>query len=373
MRVLQVYHNLISGIGGHELVVRRLCERLVERGWRVLVVVPSHKNVATMYTTANGLLLIGLPTYKFHNRVHILKLRALREVVRAIKSAKVIHIHSPDDPFTFLIGFLSKLSGKKVVTTVLAYADDLKHHEIIKRFYGLITAILQTLAACFSDKIHVESAYDFAKMHTFKGKLVFIPPGINDKFFDEKVNFAKKVNSHPSILYIGRIHRAKGIDILLKAINIIVSNKIYVKLNIVGPDDGYLKTLQSLIKELKMENYVEFLGEVSEEEKISLIDLSDIVVIPSLSDIVEAYSLVASEAWARGKWVVSSNVGALKYRVKDGVNGYLCKPGDPIDLADKILKLFKNSGVLRPPFDVWSLGRTVDAFEKLYMKVLNSH
>ena len=89
---------------------------------------------------------------------------------------------------------------------------------------------------------------------------------------------------------------------------------------------------------------------------MDLIDLSDLIVIPSLSDIVEAYSLVASEAWARGKWVIASNVGALKYRVKDGVNGYLCRPGDPIDLADKILKSPKNSGVLRPlPDDVWGV------------------
>jgi glycosyltransferase involved in cell wall biosynthesis len=372
MRVLQVHHNSIFGVGGHELVIRTLCEKLIEQGWRVSVITPSHKNVATAYTTFNGLLLISLPTYKLHSRLHILKPQVLREAIRAIKSAEVVHIHSPDDPFTFLIGFLSKLLGKKVVTTILAYADDLKHHEKIKRFYGLITVMLQTLAVYFSDKVHVISTYDLAKMHTFKDKLVLIPPGISDRFFNEKVN-QDKVNTYPLILYIGRIHKAKGVDVLLKAVGIIVNKKIHVKLNIVGPDNGYLETLQNLVKELKIGAYVEFLGEVSEEKKMNLIDLSDIIVIPSLSDIVEAYSLVASEAWARGKWVVASNVGALKYRVKDGVNGYLCKPGDPIDLADKILKAFKNSRVLRPPPDVWSLDKTVDAFEKLYIRVLNSH
>jgi glycosyltransferase involved in cell wall biosynthesis len=198
MRILQVHHNSIFEVGGHELFIRTLCEKLIKRGWRVSVITPSHKSIATMYTTAKGLILINLPVYWIHNRVHIFKPPHLRKAIEAIKSVQIVHIHSPDDPFTFLIGILSKLMGKKVITTIFAYADDLKHHEKIKRFW-LITVMLQTLAAFFSDKVHVASTYDLAKMHLFKDKLVIIPLGVSDRFFKEKINRVK-VNTCPLIL-----------------------------------------------------------------------------------------------------------------------------------------------------------------------------
>jgi glycosyltransferase involved in cell wall biosynthesis len=100
--------------------------------------------------------------------------------------------------------------------------------------------------------------------------------------------------------------------------------------------------------------------------------LADVVVIPSLSDIVEAYSIVASEAWARKKPVVAYSVGALKYRVKNGINGYLARPMDQKELAEKIAMALSKSLKFRLPSDVWSWNEVAGQFRQKYIYHLRS-
>ena len=62
---------------------------------------------------------------------------------------------------------------------------------------------------------------------------------------------------------------------------------------------------------------------------MSVINASTRLVVPSLYDYVEVFSLITSEAWTRGKPIIASKVGELAFRVKHGVNGLLVKPGNP--------------------------------------------
>jgi glycosyltransferase involved in cell wall biosynthesis len=76
--------------------------------------------------------------------------------------------------------------------------------------------------------------------------------------------------------------------------------------------------------------------------KISAIDASTALVLPSISNYVEAFSLAITEAWARGKPVVASTVGEIPYRVRHMVNGLLVPPRNPKALADAILQLIRD-------------------------------
>lgn len=77
---------------------------------------------------------------------------------------------------------------------------------------------------------------------------------INNPFDNnEKVNF----------VYAGRIDRLKGLDVLLKAFNIVRERQPAAYLTIVGAyniTDEYYKDLVKIIKEFQLENYVEFVG-----------------------------------------------------------------------------------------------------------------
>lgn len=111
----------------------------------------------------------------------------------------------------------------------------------------------------------------------------------------------------------------------------------------IGPDDGYLKDTLDLAERLKVRNRVYILGYLDEETKIAAIDSAVALVNPSMADHVEVYSIVLSEAWAREKPVIASNIGELTYRVRQNVNGILVPPSNPKLLAEAMMNLIITS------------------------------
>lgn len=76
-----------------------------------------------------------------------------------------------------------------------------------------------------------------------------------------------------------------------------------------------------------------FLGNKTHEEIVEYYSAADFSILPSL---MEATSISGLEAMAAGLPLVGTEVGGIPELIRDGVNGYLCRPADPKDLADKI-------------------------------------
>lgn len=95
------------------------------------------------------------------------------------------------------------------------------------------------------------------------------------------------------------------------------------------------ETLDARVRELGLENQVQFLGFVSNEELRAIYQMARCLVVPSL---FEANSLPIFEAWAEGIPVASSNVTALPEQVGDA--GLLFDPMDPHDMGGVIERLF---------------------------------
>jgi len=76
-----------------------------------------------------------------------------------------------------------------------------------------------------------------------------------------------------------------------------------------------------------------FLGNKNHNEIIDYYSAADFSVLPSL---MEATSISGLEAMAAGLPLVGTEVGGIPELIKNGVNGYLCNPSDPRDLAEKI-------------------------------------
>ena len=68
------------------------------------------------------------------------------------------------------------------------------------------------------------------------------------------------------VLYLGRLHKSKGLDLLIHAFSIVLGNASNVRLVLVGPDDGYAKTLLGLISELKIEENVLLTGFIPKKD-----------------------------------------------------------------------------------------------------------
>jgi len=93
--------------------------------------------------------------------------------------------------------------------------------------------------------------------------------------------------------------------------------------------------LDARMRELGLENQVQFLGFVSSKELRAIYQMARCLIVPSL---FEANSLPIFEAWAEGIPVASSNVTALPEQVGDA--GLLFDPMDPQDMGSVIERLF---------------------------------
>ncbi|MGH2443898.1 MAG: glycosyltransferase [Chloroflexota bacterium] len=144
------------------------------------------------------------------------------------------------------------------------------------------------------------------------------------------------------LLYVGRLTGEKGVDVLLRALNIVVQTHSQVHLKIIG--DGIERdTLLALVDELELQQHVTFVRYVHDPTRLRELYLdAGIVVLPSRTEGVPA---VALEAMAFGRAVVATRVGGLPSVIKDRETGLLVPPDDPAALASAIERLISNPDV----------------------------
>lgn len=160
-----------------------------------------------------------------------------------------------------------------------------------------------------------------------------ISPAISPKFVP-----APNKKSSPLIINIGRIKKYKSLDILLFAMQDVISEVQSARLLIVGAGD-YLRDLISLSKKLKLEKSVNFTGFVSEEKKIELLQSATLLVNPSPK---EGWGITVIEANACGTPVIASNSPGLRDSVVDGETGFLVEHGNVKELAHRIIQVLKD-------------------------------
>jgi glycosyltransferase involved in cell wall biosynthesis len=135
-------------------------------------------------------------------------------------------------------------------------------------------------------------------------------------------------------LYCGRLSKEKGVDDLLRAM------QCTPELQLVIAGDGPQKQeLQKLQTDLHLSN-VEFVGQVSAEERDRLIRRSRFTVLPSHA--YETLGKTILESYAEGRAVVASDLGSRHEFVRDGETGLLYRCGDVNQLVQSIRMLARN-------------------------------
>ena len=144
------------------------------------------------------------------------------------------------------------------------------------------------------------------------------------------------------ILYVGRFESRKGTDVLLEAIPEVLAELTHVRFLLAGNDRD--RSYQSQFEEKhssRVLSKVDFLGQVSDEERTQLYRDCDLFVAPSR---YESFGIVYAEAMSYGKPVIGCNAGGAP-EVIGTESGLLARPGDSADLADQILKLCKDGSL----------------------------
>jgi glycosyltransferase involved in cell wall biosynthesis len=253
--------------------------------------------------------------------------------IDVLKNADVVHGHSQNSLFTVKIVEEAKRLGVKTVMRFMA-VDALRDHPnpLIRLLGPFYASYMLKKAIALSDIRLVKSFRDLEILRGRYGvEAHYIPDGVSDEIINAPSmaeEFRRRYEiQEPFIVYIGRLHRLKGVDVLIKAVSIAVKECPKLRTVIIGSGDQ--KPYRELARRLGIENNVVFLGYVDEKTKIGALDASVALVLPSKSNYVEAFSIAVSEAWARNKPVIASAVGEIPYRVKHMTNGILVPPKNP--------------------------------------------
>jgi glycosyltransferase involved in cell wall biosynthesis len=150
--------------------------------------------------------------------------------------------------------------------------------------------------------------------------------------------------SEPTLLYLGRLRRYKGVDLILRALVRLREGGVAgARLIIAGKGDDEERLKREVGRLNLSEDEVRFLGYVSEEEKVELLQRAWVHILTSPR---EGWGISIVEAAACGTPTVASDAPGLRDSVREGETGFLVPHGDVEALAQR-LGLLLRDGELR--------------------------
>jgi D-inositol-3-phosphate glycosyltransferase len=213
---------------------------------------------------------------------------------------------------------------------------------------------LEMAAIAAADRVIAVSPADKRQMIEHYGgcaqKIEVVPGGVDLARFTpgSRTEARRALGLDPRqavLLFVGRIQRLKGIDVLLRAAAELVRGRLERPLQVLivggqpsggperAPEQREVARLRDLSSALGLEAVVRFVGAVPQEQLPSYYRAADAVVMPSS---YESFGLVAAEAMACGTPVVASQVGGLRWIVQDGKTGFLIPWRNPRLFAEKL-------------------------------------
>lgn len=176
------------------------------------------------------------------------------------------------------------------------------------------------------------------KFPQFDSKIVciqnIVSPKIIKKMADEKVPFRGE-NKNVSLISVGRLAKEKGLDISLKAVDILVKRGYDISWYLIG--EGNVRgDLEKGIRERNLEERVKLLG--LKENPYPYINQADIYIQTSR---FEGKSISIDEAKILAKPILITNFGTAHNHIKNNENGIIAEM-EPVSVADHLEKLIKN-------------------------------
>jgi glycosyltransferase involved in cell wall biosynthesis len=353
MKVVFVANRYPPALGGSELVERDLAEGLVSRGHAVTVLVSDFRD-------SHGHDRVD-PLVEKHAGVSVLRFTGLRIVKDPFTIAPGVYwwLVSHRDEYDIVVAFTYGYPTSWVPALLKAITL-VQKPLVVHPHYGQISTIPSDIVSLYdstlgsmttkvADKIVLlTSTYRkfFMNMGADGDNIVVVPPVVAPVARKsvapiEKMRRKFGIPTVPLIfLSLGRVVKYKGIQYMIHAMKRLrmqggsLFKSCYV---VVAGDGDYRKELEKLVIDEGLEGSVTFTGEVSENEKSCLYQLSNVFFLLSYSG--ESFGIVAVEAMSAGLPVIGSNRGAVCDVVENGKTGIIVDPFDEKQLVQAIRKL----------------------------------
>jgi glycogen(starch) synthase len=150
------------------------------------------------------------------------------------------------------------------------------------------------------------------------------------------------------LLFVGRVVRAKGLDVLVEALSLLKQRGQRPRLSVAG-DGAERAAIEARVTQLGLQDQVTWLGVLRGSRLGDAMRRHTVVVVPSRPEPPEALPLVPIESIASGCVVIASRQGGLPESV--GPCGVLVEPENPGALADAIFELLATPDLQRRLLD----------------------
>jgi len=341
LRILQLVPYFPPYIGGQERYVYNLSKYLVRMGHEVHIVTSNFPK------TKEHEIIEGITVERYRCLA-----RPLRNPItpgfltlgKKIKEFDVVHTHNEHSFAAMMATYFRRRTNVPLILTCHGqlrfgnfFAD--KFESIYSRSVG--RRILDTVdAICVNSTM--DKDYLLSLDRDLITKIKVLSNAIDPQFLEnldskpvhselvEQIKCDSKI-----ILYVGRLIRRKGLEWLIKAINIIVNELNRNDISVVLVGNGEDKTyFRDLVNKYCLNNRVLFLGEMSDCELVHYYKNSNVFVLPSLSEVCPT---VVLEAMYFGLPVIATDIPGVKDHFNDVA--LLVPPKNENRLADAIIKL----------------------------------
>jgi glycosyltransferase involved in cell wall biosynthesis len=368
MRILHITPDYYPAVGGAELHIKELSERLAGRGHDVTVLAMNSRRLSD----ASG---HGLKHMELINRVKVKRVRntyELHERLLSIRGAyRVLGLALTRDRLDMLS--LSPFSLRAFLTTLRARADVVA---VINWYHGNLAAqaclarslrgfalvgfplfhterewsrsplFARMLERCDALAANTEHEKRFIEGLSAQRNAHVIGAGVEPAPFTQaegrRIRSQYGLGEAPVVGYVGRMSASKGVVTLIEAMKIVWGTDPEVRLLLAGSglpsdptcDDEIRRAFASMSEAER--SRVVCISRFSEVEKPFIFAALDVFAMVSVA---ESFGIAYLEAWLCKKPVIGSRIGSTECVIKDEVDGLLVSATDQNELARSLQQL----------------------------------
>jgi glycosyltransferase involved in cell wall biosynthesis len=369
MKILHVIHGYPPSIGGAQWLVKNLSEQLVSRyGDEVTVFTTVACHMEHFWCSGEPAMPAGTEEIKGVT-VHRFPVFNRLNVLRTLIAGVAYRLRLPYNDWLRtiqtgpLIFGMTRAIANSGADVVLASAFPLLH-----MYYALAGARRVGTPIVLLGAIHaadtwgydrkmiyraIQRADAYIALTTFErdylvargiqtNQIYVVGPGVDTNVFAKANGTVARHRYNwgdvPVVATIAKQTARKQSDVLLRAMRRVWTVHSNARLLIAGARTSYSREIERMIEDLppKQQANVTVVSNFLEEEKPRLLAACDVFVLPSGE---ESFGIAFLEAWACGKPVVGSRVGAIPSVIDEGRDGLLAAYQDADDLARAILEL----------------------------------
>jgi glycosyltransferase involved in cell wall biosynthesis len=304
MKILHVVASLSPKWGGPFEIAIGMAQAIAKKGIKVSIYAPSEKEDG-VYINNLKMVDVKLFSKSFFSKFWTSYSPSLAKTLRReITDFDLIHIQEIWHHPLFAAYKAAKFARKPFVVTIQGTLEPwCLNHKKFKKKIGSI--LFQRKILKEASGLHAVTEEEVKNIYEFvdNNNIFYIPNGINQEDFEnlpfnEEFEYLyPELKGKKVLLFLGRIHPKKGLDMLAKAFGAILKKRDDIQLVIAGPDNNYKN---QIVEILKVENAIgntTFTGMLTGNNKLAALSRADIFVLPSYS---EGFSISTLEAMACG-------------------------------------------------------------------------